>query len=339
MMAMRVTPKAVIFFVASLPALCSDWNPRLAAQYLDARQKEWTAWKPAAAQGGTCFSCHTGMTYLLARPLLRRALGESEPTPYEKSAVEGLRARLGLKEPLDSQKLGVESIFAAWFLVRSPEGEQALDRMWAFQRREGDAKGSFPWFSLSLDPWEMPESAFYGAALAALAAGSAPAEYRERPEIRERVGALTAYLQNQQASQPLHNRIMLLWVASVLPEVLPKASRTALIEELLSLQRYDGGWTIAALGPWKAHSDAPTSAGSNSYATAFATYVLLQAGLPSSNPKVAGAAEWLRNHQDPQTGSWNALSMNKSYPRGSMPEGFLRDATTGFAAAALLSIR
>jgi hypothetical protein len=30
-----------------------------------------------------CVSCHTGMTYLLARPVLRRALHESEPTTFE----------------------------------------------------------------------------------------------------------------------------------------------------------------------------------------------------------------------------------------------------------------
>ena len=45
-----------------------------AAQYLDARQQAWFEWKPAIASGrGPCLSCHTGMTYLLARPALREA--------------------------------------------------------------------------------------------------------------------------------------------------------------------------------------------------------------------------------------------------------------------------
>ncbi len=47
------------------------------------------------------------------------------------------------------------------------------------------------------------------------------------------------------------------------------------------------------------------------------------------------ALDWLRVHQDPQTGAWPAVSMNKKYPAGSMQEKFLQDAATGFAAAAL----
>ena len=335
---MRASRNALILaFAACLTGLCADWSPRLAAQYLDARQKEWAAWKVAAATGGTCFSCHTQMTYLLARPLLRQTLGENEPTTYEKMALDGLRARLGNRAPIDSQKLGVESIFAALFLGRTADGEQAFDRLWAFQRREGDAKGSFPWFSLSLDPWEMPESAYYGASLAALAAGSASAEYRQRPEVRERINSLQGYLRDQQVSQPLHNRIMLLWASTALPDLLPQAQRKALIKELVAAQQADGGWTIASLGPWKDHPAAAPSEGSNAYATAFATFVLVKAG--AADAKLQRAEEWLRSHQDPATGYWDAHSMNKHYEAGSMMEGFLRDAATGFAAAALTSIR
>src|SRR5690242_10604158 len=90
----------VTIFIA-LPALCGDWNPRLAAQYLDSRQMQWFAWKPAAAPGGTCFSCHTGMTYLLARPALRRELGETQPTEYEKRLLDGLSARADKRDPKD----------------------------------------------------------------------------------------------------------------------------------------------------------------------------------------------------------------------------------------------
>jgi len=53
---------------------------------------------------------------------------------------------------------------------------------------------------------------------------------------------------------------------------------------------------------------------------------------PSS---VARALDWLKAYQDPQTGAWPAVSMNKKYPVGSMQEKFLQDAATAFAAAAL----
>ena len=57
--------------------LCADWSPRLAADYLDSREKEWFAWKTAQTPSGPCVSCHTGVTYLLVRPELRRKLGET----------------------------------------------------------------------------------------------------------------------------------------------------------------------------------------------------------------------------------------------------------------------
>jgi hypothetical protein len=47
------------------------------------------------------------------------------------------------------------------------------------------------------------------------------------------------------------------------------------------------------------------------------------------------AWEWLKSHQDRQSGAWPAVSMNKRYPDGSMQERFLRDAATAFAAMAL----
>ena len=89
-----------------------------AADYLDGRQKQWFAWAPANANATPCVSCHTGATYLLARPALRRVLGESEPTPYETGLLDSLRGRLPKRtakelfpkegEPHLSEKAGVE---------------------------------------------------------------------------------------------------------------------------------------------------------------------------------------------------------------------------------------
>jgi hypothetical protein len=54
-----MSPRIVIgLFLASMPAFC-DWNPQLAANYLDGRQKEWFAWPRAntavaqSEQGGS----------------------------------------------------------------------------------------------------------------------------------------------------------------------------------------------------------------------------------------------------------------------------------------------
>ena len=347
---------AVIFSAAALPCLCEDWSPRLAAQYLDERQKEWFAWPQAAAPGGPCVSCHTGVTYLLARPSLRRALGESDPTPYEKGLMAALRARVDKdfkeiapkdKDPLTSPKFAVESVLSALFLsfddsrgtALSAETKRAFERLWTVQIREGKSKGAWAWFNYDLDPWETSDSAFYGAALAAVAAGTASTDYRNAPEVRERVSGLTGYLQREQQSQPLHNRLALLWAASKLPDALPQSMRQPIIDEVLEKQQADGGWAIESLGPWKPHPKAVVSKGSNSYATGYIAFMLRKAGIAPSHPRMEAALAWLRSHQDRQAGNWPAESLNKVYEPGSIPSRFMQDAATAFASLALLEPR
>src|SRR4051794_4321210 len=161
----------MFLLLVAIPAFAAGWNPRAAADSLDARQKQWFAWPSANSNGVPCVSCHTGATYLLARPALRRILGEAEPTRYETGLLDSLRSRLAKRtakelfpkaiEPHLSEGAGVESIFAAYFLRDS----SSFDRMLSFQTPEG----GWPWFSLDLHPWEQAESAYYGAAVAALA--------------------------------------------------------------------------------------------------------------------------------------------------------------------------
>ena len=315
---------AVCFALSALAVRGADWNLRLAAQYLDSRQKEWFEWPTANSAAKPCVSCHTGMTYLLARPVLRKALGEDTPTAYETGLLASLRSRVDKREPANSQGLGVESIMAARFLGTA----DALDRMWALQLHEGAAKGAWNWFSLELDPWETPESRFYGAAMAAV---SVPANEHDRPEAQE----LIAYLSREQAQQPLHNRLMLVWASTRFPQALPAAARAAIIDEVWKKQQADGSWTTEALGPFETHPNAPHAEGSNAYATAFAAYVLQQtAGAP--NPKLARALSWLRTHQNAECGCWPAVSMNKQFEPGSMQSKFMTDAATSFAVLALL---
>ena len=122
-----------------------------------------------------------------------------------------------------------------------------------------------------------------------------------------------------------------------MPALLPDASRRALLAETSTRQQPDGGWTLASLGPWMAHPDAPPSSGSHAYATAYTAFVLQRAGVPASHRRAdTRRSHWLRSHQDPATGAWPAVSMNKRYPDGSMPSLFMQDAATAFAAMVLV---
>lgn len=309
-------------------AFAADWNPKLAAEYLDGRQQEWFAWPRAASANGPCVSCHTGMPYLLARPALRRVLGEPKPTKYETGLLDRLRVQAGAEPPGALQ--GIETIFAALFLTReNPAGaaaRRAFDQLWALQIRDGSLAGAWPWYNASLDPWETPSSWFYGAALAALAIGEQP-EYRNTAQIR----SLESYFKNSFSMRPMHSRLALLWASTKLPEMLAEPDRDALIQEVLQKEQADGSWTLESLGPWADHPGAPASSDGSSYPTAFTAYVLRQAGV-----SVPRAVAWLKAHQNPYTGAWPAVSMNKRYPPGSMEEKFLQDAATAFAALALI---
>jgi squalene-hopene/tetraprenyl-beta-curcumene cyclase len=342
---MRNLLTLVVLLVATTSTLSADWSPEAAARYLDTRQKEWFSWKPALSADGPCVSCHTGMTYLLARPALRRRLNESQPTMYEIGLLDRLRAKVGEKPAGALQS--VEAIFSAMFLSRedapspsradvvqtmSVHTQKAFDQLWTLQGGAGASKGGWRWYAANLDPWENAESPFYGASLAAVALTQAPAAYRDTPAVRDHAAALNTYLMESADSRRLHDRLALLLARSFISDSL----RQSITTETFNKQAPDGGWTIDALGPWMAHPDAPPSSGTNAYATAFTTVALLRGGVPASDPKLAKALTWLQSRQDPASGAWPAMSMNKRYPDGSMESRFMQDAATAFASLALI---
>lgn len=351
-----LTRVTAVLILAAVPVFCGDWSPKLAEQYMDSRQKEWVAWPMATASGVACVSCHTGLPYLVARPALRRALRENTgPTLYEAVLVDSMRATVirtdakdlfaGLKGKIVDEVYGAQAVLSGLVLAMddatrgklSPEGEKSLERMWSIQVKTGADKGTWLWSDFDLDPWETRESAYYGAALGALATGIAPAGYQSRPEIRENVAALTAYSRNNQKGQPLHNRLFMLWASAKLRDLLPETDRQAILDEVWRKQQPDGGWSLESLGQWKKRAEAPPTSGSNSYATALVAFTVQQAGVRASNSNLSRALAWLKTHQDPQSGNWTAESMNHKHEAGTMPVKFMSDAATGYATAALLA--
>jgi squalene-hopene/tetraprenyl-beta-curcumene cyclase len=332
----------VILVLFSSAAFGQNWSPKRAADYLDSRQEKWFVWPTAASADGPCVSCHTGLTYLLARPALRSALSETQPTKYEAGLMDRLRSKVGNKPAAALRD--VEVIFTALFLANQDRGkaslgadaQRAFEQLWSLQSTEGQSKGGWRWYNADLDPWETPDSPYFGSALAALAIGSAPLEYQNRPDIKERISSLRDYFESAYQGQPLHNRLALLWASSRLPAVFPISKRDPLIQETFAAQEKDGGWTLQALGSWRPHKDAPVDAGSNNFATGFVVYTLRQAGVPTSDPRIRRAVAWLGSRQESDSGAWKAVSMNKHRPPESMEASFMQDAATAFATLALL---
>ncbi|MBI3697318.1 MAG: hypothetical protein HY238_21085 [Acidobacteria bacterium] len=109
------------------------------------------------------------------------------------------------------------------------------------------------------------------------------------------------------------------------------------MEEIWRVQNADGGWSLRSLGKWKTRPAVTLGSESDAYATGLVAFTPQQAGTRRTTPALAKALVWLRNNQDPQSGSWSSQSMNKIRDPNSHAGKFMRDAATGYAVLALLA--
>jgi squalene-hopene/tetraprenyl-beta-curcumene cyclase len=146
--------------------------------------------------------------------------------------------------------------------------------------------------------------------LAAIAVGAAPDGYAETEAARKGMAALRRYFQKHPPTM-LHQQAMLLWAASYQEDLIKPEVRRAWIEQLLGLQKDDGGWSTATMGDWQRRDGQPQdTATSDGYGTGFAIYVLRQAGLPAADPQIQRGLGWLKTHQR-ASGRWFTRSLNK----------------------------
>lgn len=114
--------------------------------------------------------------------------------------------------------------------------------MWTLQEKTGDKHGAWWWLQFGLRPWEAKDSEYYGAALAALAVGIAPENYRSSPEIQNDLRLLREYLDRCYEKQSLCHRVVLLWASTKLPGLIDFDRQESLIKEILNEQSGDGEW-------------------------------------------------------------------------------------------------
>lgn len=360
------TPKAAHLNAVTLPS----WNAGAAAAYLDRREKWWTKWPSATRDHDTfCVSCHTVVPYALARPALSAALNEPETTADEVKLWANLTKRVSLwndeapyytDESYGSHKSAesraTESVLNALILANRDartgqlgnDTRAAFDHMWSLQQTKGDAKGAWLWQQFDLEPWESSDSVYSGAALAAAAVGIAPDQYRASPAIQGNLALLREYLMRECPSQSLLNRLYLLWASTKVPGLLGPKQRESVINDALSAQKVDGGWSLTALvapGGWNPLSlvrgwrrEARTGnwgAQSDGFATGFVAFTLQEAGVPRDNAHLRDGLIWLTRNQDRDSGSWTAHSLNKRRDPAADAERFMSDAATAYAVLAL----
>src|SRR5205809_3116209 len=288
-------PKAIAAYLDGPETkIASSWDQKAADAYLDRRAGWWMEWPKAARDHETfCVSCHTAVPYALSRPALRKALAEEAPSAIERRLLDIVTKRVrlwkevapvysdadrGVHKTVESR--GTESVLNALILScndaqnghLSHDTRTTLDNMWAEQQTTGNKKGAWLWLRFANEPWEADDSDYYGATLAAVAAGTLPGNYRARPEIQNNLKMLREYLNRECAAQPTINRAVLLWASAKVPGLLEPERQKAIITELLGKQQADGGWSLSSLsGSWKRNDGTPQEAKSDGYDTGLIT--------------------------------------------------------------------
>src|SRR5260370_20351600 len=300
-----------------------SWNPQAAAAYLDGRAEWWLHWPNAARDHHTsCVSCHTAVPYALARPALRTVLGQRDPAAPERRLLANVITRVRLWKdvepfypdqtrglPKTSESRGTEAVLNALILAArdastgalTGDARQAFDNLWLLQFKAGDLKGAWAWLNFQFEPWESSDSPYYGAALAALAVGSAPGGYASSPEIQDRLKLLRDYLEHGADTESLFNRLTVLWASTKLPGLLTPAQRQAIVDAAVGKQQDDGGWSTSALGSWKRADATTLDSASDGYATGLITLALRQAGTSGTDASVSKGLSLLGAQQDPAT--------------------------------------
>jgi squalene-hopene/tetraprenyl-beta-curcumene cyclase len=130
---------------------------------------------------------------------------------------------------------------------------------------------------------------------------------------------LRQYLRTQ---PPLHDysRVLLLWAAARMPDLLTQAQRQELLQVLLKHQKADGSWSIRAFAAPEAwgggnraaklkaepeFSDPP----GDGHMTGLAIVVLRENGTPASDAQIQKGLAWLKVNQR-ESGRWWTRSLN-----------------------------
>jgi hypothetical protein len=303
----------------------------------------------------------------LARSTLGTISSSGGVSIQEERLLDDVRKRTELWDQIDpyyhsddrapdrtAQSRGTEAVLNALVLAShdarigrlSQTARTAFEHMWSTQLTTGADAGSWAWLDFGLEPWEAPESQYFGAGLGLLAVSVAPEAYRSDSVIQKNISSLQAYLIRQYSDQSLLNRSVLLWALTGQDSVLDATRRRAIVHDLIAAQQSDGGWGTATLmrvpfftsphrylRSWM-NRRGRVDQNSDGYATGLSVITLLAAGTARHDTAIDRAVSWLMLHQDPKSGFWPSRSLNGVDPE-SVGGHFMTDASTAFAYLAL----
>jgi squalene-hopene/tetraprenyl-beta-curcumene cyclase len=268
------------------------------ARFLDTVSVNWT-------RARKCGTCHTNYAHMMAGPMVEKTPSPEliEVRAFFESRAAGWDKLTKAAKPIRDGEI-VATAAALAFNDAAATGKlhpltrAALDRMWTIQRSDG----AWNWFDCNLPPME--DDDYYGTALAAVAIGHAPDNYKSTEAARKGISRLRDYLRATPAPL-LHHRALLLWASLGIDGLMDAKEREKTIAELLAKQRPDGAWSLTSLGRFERRDGTPNpdDAPGDGYGTGYVVYVLRQSGIPADAEPIRRGIAWLKSHQR-ASGRW-----------------------------------
>ena len=290
--------------ISSDEPIADVFSAEQAARYLDTASLHWQ-------KSRNCAACHVNMGYMYARPALSSVLKDSGEV--RELFEEYVTKRWKERPPRDVQETVVVASALAFNDLQTtgqlhPITRQAFRVMWDFQRDDG----GWTWRNDGYPPTEYDEH--YGVTLAAISIGIAPNRYVDTDEARRGLEGIRLFLKKNPPLS-LHHRAMIAWASCYIGDLMTDQGRAKTLNELLAIQRPDGGWsTPGLLADWKGlrrkdgkPHDTKTS---DAYATGFTIIVGRELGLPKSDPRLRCGIDWLLSNQR-VSGKWFSRSPAK----------------------------
>jgi squalene-hopene/tetraprenyl-beta-curcumene cyclase len=280
--------------------IAKSFSATRAAEYIDGVSLHWTRERK-------CFSCHTNVFYMSARPLIPG--GDSAPIKEMREFLENEAAGWEKTPPkadyyVLSTAMSLAGHDAATTGKLHPMTRKALD--WSHKLQKPDGSWKWPkcdWPPLEHDDW-------YGVVFMAIAYGIAPEDYAKSEHVQPTLKKMNAYFK---ANPPpdLHHKAALAWASLKIDGLMTEDERKSVVKELLAKQRADGGWCLPAIGDYAKRRDgSPNNADapSDGYATGYSVFILRQLGVKADDSALKKAVTWLKSNQR-ESGRWFTRSL------------------------------
>ncbi len=331
-----MSPEIIFGPYSRTDEMAEAFSQERAVRFLDRVATDW-------GKKYQCVTCHTNGYYLTAPPeifagrpafLEVRRQAESFVDAWDEVTPDSILAVLGYVAAPETYVVATAAFLAINDAAAGREpGDatlRALDRAWRTQHEEGYWTD---WIVCNWPPFE--SDLHYGVTLMAIAVGMSPDSSLQTDRSREGMKRVLSYLRKHPPTE-IHQKGMMLWAGRYNEGLVNEADRGRWIDELFGLQRPDGAWASGDLGRWRQRdgerADPLVTVESDGYGTGFVLYVLMQGGVPASDPRIQKGTDWLKTNQR-SGGHWWTQSLRNN----SDTMNFLTHTGTTFALKALVA--